>query len=60
MMGGCPLLAVRCSSSSHGPSLTTNATGHTFILSMPRGIAIAARNAHTGTDYFFFLPASYD
>jgi pre-mRNA-splicing factor RBM22/SLT11 len=51
MMGGRPLLAARCSSSSRGPSLTISATDHTFVLSMRRGIAIAARNAHTGTDY---------
>jgi hypothetical protein len=60
MVGGRRLPAARCSSSSHGPSLTTNATGHTFVLSMRRGIAIAARNAHTGMDYIVFLPASYD
>jgi hypothetical protein len=56
MMGGRPLLAARCSSSSRGPSLTISATDHMYVLSMPRGIAIAARNAHIGTDYIVFLP----
>jgi hypothetical protein len=60
MMGGHPLLAARCSSSWHRPSLTTNTTDHMYVLSMQRGIAIAARNAHTGMDYIVFLPASYD
>jgi hypothetical protein len=53
MIEGRRLPAARCSNSSRGLSLTISATGHTFVLSMPRGIAIAARNDHTGMDYLF-------
>ena len=51
MMGARLLLVVRCSSSLQGQNLTISATDHTYVLSMPRVNAIAARSAHTGTIY---------
>lgn len=51
MMGARLLLVARCSSSLRGQNLTISATDHTYVLSMPRVNAIAARSAHTGTIY---------
>ena len=47
-------LVARCSSSWRGRSLTISATGHMYVLFMPRGNAIVARIVHTGTITFPF------